>query len=302
MSSCPTCHGNIRYGATACPNCRATVIWTKSCIRCNQSSPTADWIHSQTPIVNFMAFLCPKCHFPADKLLHRCKSCLELTSELLSNCHLCGRAIPLEDVGGYISHLSVNRFRNAGHKAKSDYNIPEVKKARRKGVLSRRFSQRKHDKSLMKLHQETVKERGFSSVIELRSYLAKARNEEYRQMLERTNGEAEEARKSENLKNFADKAREAQSKRSKKISKEIYDSILNHIHGKMKMKLNPDVGEAITQEEMVEAFQHAGRLVNATTELTDEHRRAVWDQIGKFAQTLLNEADWDVSAPTPMGP
>lgn len=67
------------------------------------------------------------------------------------------------------------------------------------------------------------------------------------------------------------------------------------------MKLNPTEGEAITQEEMVKAFQHARRRVNAATELIDEHRRAILEQIGKLAGILLNEADWDVSAPTPMG-
>ena len=97
------------------------------------------------------------------------------------------------------------------------------------------------------------------------------------------------------------KVRGAQLRASKKESKEIFDSILDDLHGKVKLKLNPDVGETITQEEMVEAFQHAGRQVNATTKLTDEHRKAVWEQIGKLAQILLNEADWDVSTPTPIG-
>ena len=168
-------------------------------------------------------------------------------------------------------------------------------------LLNQRRRQRKNDKSLLILHRETVMEHGFNSVSELTSYLAKSRNEEYRQWLERTNREAKEVRKSENLKNYVNKVRGAQLRASKKESKEIFDLILDDLHGKVKLKLNPDVGETITQEEMVEAFQHAGRQVNATTKLTDEHRKAVWEQIGKLAQILLNEADWDVSTPTPIG-
>ena len=167
MPSCPTCRGNIRLGATACPNCRATVSWTKSCIRCNQSSPAADWICGETPIVFFRATLCPKCHFPEDAFHHQCRSCLELTSELLSNCHLCGRAIPLEVVTGYIRRLRVNEFRNAWLK-NSDDKMPKRKEARRKGILPRRFNQRKHNKSLIMLHQETVEERSFASANELK--------------------------------------------------------------------------------------------------------------------------------------
>ena len=164
-----------------------------------------------------------------------------------------------------------------------------------------RLREREHDESLMELHREIVKEHGFTSVSELTSYLAKARNEEFRQMLERTNREAKEARKSENLKNYLDKVREAQSKSSRKISKEMYDSILDDLNDKVKMKLNPGAGEAITHEEMLEAFQHARRRVNAATKLIDEHQKIAWEQIGKLAWILLNEADWDVSAPTPMG-
>ena len=85
------------------------------------------------------------------------------------------------------------------------------------------------------------------------------------------------------------------------VSKKLYDSILDDLHSKVKLKLNPDVGENVTQLEIVEAFQYAGRRVNVATELSDGHRSAAWDQIGKLAQLLLNEAGWEVSAPTPMG-
>jgi hypothetical protein len=175
----------------------------------------------------------------------------------------------------------------------------------RRSRLSRRLSQKQHDKKLMRLHENTVKERGIKSVRELRSYLGE---------VEKSNREARERDAEVRMKAQAvQREREAELLRleaerlrlkhaSNLASKKMYDSIFDVLHGKVKLKLNPDIGESITRIELVEAFQNAGHRVNAATELIDEHRSAAWEQIEKLAQLLRDEAGWEVSAPTPTGP
>jgi hypothetical protein len=158
--------------------------------------------------------------------------------------------------------------------------------------------QKKHDKNLMLAHQQAVEQRGITSVNELRLHLAAE---------EKSNREARERDAEVQMKAQAvQREREAELLRLRRASnlasKEMYHAILDELHDKVKVKLNPDVGEAITQAEMVEAFQHARRRVSAATGLIEPHRSAAWEQIGKLAQLLRDEAGWDVSAPTSTGP
>ena len=174
----------------------------------------------------------------------------------------------------------------------------------RRSWLSRRRSQKEHDKKLMRTHQKTVEEHGMKSVKELRVYLVSVEklNWEAQKRDEKSRMKAEAARKEREAELLLIEAERRQREfASNLVSKKVYDSILDDLHGKVKLKLNPDVGETVTQLEIAEAFQYAGRRVNLATELTDGHRKAAWDQIGKLAQLLLDEAGWEVSVPTPTG-
>ena len=175
---------------------------------------------------------------------------------------------------------------------------------RRRSWLSRRRSQKEHDKKLMRTHQKTVEEHGMKSVKELRAYLVSVEklNWDAQKRDEISRMKAEAARKEREAELLLIEAERRQREfASNLVSKKVYDSILDDLHGKVKLKLNPDVGETVTQLEIAEAFQYAGRRVNLATELTDGHRKAAWDQIGKLAQLLLDEAGWEVSVPTPTG-
>jgi hypothetical protein len=165
--------------------------------------------------------------------------------------------------------------------------------------------QKKHDKNLMLAHQQAVEQRGITSVNELRLHLA-AEEKSNREARERDAEVRMKAQAVQMKAQAVQREREAELLRLRRASnlasKEMYHAILDELHDKVKVKLNPDVGEAITQAEMVEAFQHAGHRVNAATELIDEHRSAAWKQIGKLTQLLRDEAGWEVLAPTPPGP
>jgi hypothetical protein len=238
-----------------------------------------------------------------------CREMIIIGASTCPNCQTSGITWPEAENGGDIGRslpawLSPEDVALVREHERKERQLKE-QLAPRRSWLSRRIGQKQHDKKLMRLHRNTIEEHGIKSVRGLRLYLgaveksnreARERDAEIRMKAEG----AQREREAELLRLEAERLRLERA--SNLASKKMYDSIFVVLHGKVKLKLNPDVGETITRIELIEAFQHAGRQVNAATELIDEHRSAAWEQIGKLAQLLRDEAGWDVSAPTSTGP